>query len=103
MHHELLTALRPYEQSVARNRNFTVSSTAYGVRATSPSQSNAVQCRGTQNSAATFSYTPKKWDGYLRPRLRRSRHEHQRSKRARLLDERDRQAGCNRRNSSVDG
>jgi hypothetical protein len=34
------------------------SSTAYGVRAPSPSQSNAVQRRGMQNSAATFSYTP---------------------------------------------
>src|SRR5882672_851721 len=31
---------------------------SYGVRAPSPSQSNAVQCRGTQNDAATFSYTP---------------------------------------------
>jgi hypothetical protein len=58
MHHELLTALRPYEQSVALIRSFIALSIAYGVRATSPSQSNAVQCKGTQNSAATFSYTP---------------------------------------------
>jgi hypothetical protein len=43
---------------VALIRNFIASSTAYGVRAPSPSQSNAVQCRGTQNCAATFSYTP---------------------------------------------
>jgi hypothetical protein len=31
--------------------------TAYDVRAPSPSQSNAVQSRGMQNGAATFSYT----------------------------------------------
>src|SRR5438067_1944671 len=39
-------------------RNFIASSAAYGVPAPSPSQSNAVQRRGVQKSAATFSYTP---------------------------------------------
>jgi aerobic C4-dicarboxylate transport protein len=37
--------------------NSVASSIAYGVRATSPSQSNAVQCRATQNTGATFLYT----------------------------------------------
>lgn len=48
---------------VDRKPNFTVSSTAYSVRATSLLQSNAVQCRGMQNCAATFSYTPRKRPG----------------------------------------
>src|SRR5215471_11639607 len=47
-------------QSVVKKPNFTVSPTAYGVRATSLVQSNAVQHRGMQINAATFSYTPKK-------------------------------------------
>lgn len=37
-----------------------VSSTAYGLRATSLSQSNAVQRSGMQNSAATFLYTARR-------------------------------------------
>src|SRR2546429_2004617 len=44
-------------QSVDLVCNFIALSTAYGVRAPSPSQSNAVQCKGMQNYAATFLYT----------------------------------------------
>lgn len=40
-------------------RNFIAASTAYGVRATSPSQSNAVQRRGMQTSDGTFLDTPR--------------------------------------------
>ena len=43
---------------VSPSISYVICASSIATSATSPSQSNAVQCRGTQNSAATFSYTP---------------------------------------------